>query len=375
VCDVRAKGKDKKDPRKQDCARRTKMGKEHRQGGGRKYKTQGEIFGTTPPKPVLEAKSRKQKTQGEIFGTTPAKVNIGAKAVAQESAVEAPPVTRLAKVKAKLGKKRAKQATAEEAVGEAAKPKKTMLEVRAEKKKTKAEQRAQALTEEQHRALYGAKERILLVGEGNFSFAKALCEHVGDGSEVFSTAFDSEATLASKYPDVADIRKEIETKYKSTTLVGVDATKLHKIEEFQGAFKKIVFNFPHIGGGEADVDKSVLKHRKLLADFFQSAVQCLSDERGAAIHVALKDGEPYKSWKIRQTGIASLPEDFDLLTAIPFVSSAWPGYAHRRTQGFDARVSKADSEELAKGAKIFIFGRRKVKIEQKVPDRKTIMKS
>jgi 25S rRNA (uracil2634-N3)-methyltransferase len=229
-------------------------------------------------------------------------------------------------------------------------------------KESKAAARAQAAIEQQHRDLYTPGDRILLVGEGNFSFARALCRNLGEGecSGLYATAFDNEATLKRKYPDVVEFRREVEEKFHATTLVGVDATRLHKVKEFRGAFRKIVFNFPHLGDGESDVEKSVANHRKLLADFFVSASKCLAEEKGAAIHVALKTGEPYKSWKIAQTVRMACPE-IDLVTAVPFVASAFEGYSHRRTHGFDERVSKVDSQELAKGAKVYVFGRRKQK--------------
>lgn len=231
------------------------------------------------------------------------------------------------------------------------------------KKRTRAEAKALALQEGQHRSLYAVGDKTLLVGEGNFSFARALCRGLGSGAGVIATCFDKDTVLGQKYPDAAEIRKDVEDKFGATTLVGVDATRIHKVQEFKGVFKTIVWNFPHIGGGETDVEKSVVQHRKLLSDFFTSAAQCLSDERGAAIHVALKEGEPYKSWKIAQTFRASCP-DLEMLTAVPFATTAWDGYAHRRTVGFDERISKKESEELAKGAKVYVFGRRKIKKDE-----------
>merc|ERR1712232_1213042 len=139
-----------------------------------------------------------------------------------------------------------------------------------------------------------------------------------------------------------------------------DATRIHKVKEFRGAFRKIVWNFPHSSDAGADVETSIAYHRKLLADFFVSAEKCLVDDRGAAIHVALKEGEPYKSWKIVQTAKAACPE-IDFFTCVPFQPSAWDGYAHRRTIGYDERFSKADNEEISKGAKVFVFGRKKVR--------------
>merc|ERR1719198_1149098 len=129
----------------------------------------------------------------------------------------------------------------------------------------------------------------------------------------------------------------------------------HDIKQFRGAFHKVVFNFPHLGEGEKDVDKSIEQHINLLAKFAKSAEQCLTDTPGAQIHISLKLGEPYKSWKVG-TAVRTTCPNLDLLNAVQFMVSAWYGYHHRRTAGFEEKFSKAYSEELAKGAKVYVFG-------------------
>jgi 25S rRNA (uracil2634-N3)-methyltransferase len=232
---------------------------------------------------------------------------------------------------------------------------------------SKKEAKMQALLVKQHQALYAPGERILLVGEGNFSFARALCKQLGSGAGVYATCLDSDATLTQKYPDAAECRKEIEESYGGTCLTGVDATRLHKVKEFRDAFKKIVFNFPHLGTGEKDVEKIIALHRKFLAAFFVSAAKCLDPRQHSSIHVALKTSEPYKSFKIVQIVRAACPE-LDLSTVAPFMPAAWDGYAHRRTIGFSEKYSKADSEELAKGAKVYVFGRSRTAVEDEDED-------
>lgn len=226
----------------------------------------------------------------------------------------------------------------------------------------KKEARHQSSLEKMHRDLYAGGERILLVGEGNFSFAHALCKHLGSGAGVYATCLDSEAELKEKYADAPRCKKEIEEELGGTVLTGVDATRLHKVKEFKGAFRKIVFNFPHLGTGEKDVEKSVSSHRQLLAAFFKSAVQCLDPSKESSIHISLKVGEPYKSWKLVQTQKAAVPE-LDLRTVVQFVASAWPGYNHRRTKGFSEAVSKKESEELANGCKVYVFRQNRQKAE------------
>jgi len=232
----------------------------------------------------------------------------------------------------------------------------SLTQATATPKRTKKENKIVAIKERNHKALYAGDSRILLVGEGNFSFASALCRHLGTGANVIATAFDSETKLNHKYPDAANHRKAVDDELGGTTLVGVDATRVHHVREFKEAFRTIIWNFPYAGGGEADVAKGIEMHVKLLSDFFKSALQCLDPEQESTIHVALKSGEPYKSWKIVQVAKAACPDQLELLNVVPFAPSAWPGYEHRRTKGFNERFSKKDSEELEKGAKVYIFG-------------------
>lgn len=82
---------------------------------------------------------------------------------------------------------------------------------------------------------------------------------------------------------------------------GVDCRQLSTIRNgaWDGEFDRIVFQFPHLGTGETDVGKNVAEHRKLLSDFFREAEKCLNMRNtNAQVHVTLKLGEPYASWKV-----------------------------------------------------------------------------
>jgi len=193
---------------------------------------------------------------------------------------------------------------------------------------------------------------VLLVGEGNLSFARSLCEHLGKGDTVFATNLDSETTIKRKYADAEENQKFIE-ETGGTVLYGVDACRIHCIKEFRRTFRTIVWNFPHTGSGQTDVEKNTAEHRELLSKFFASSKRCLTKEKNASIHVSLKEGEPYKSWKIVKVARAAC--NIDLKTVARFMPSEWPGYEHRRTIGFLEHFSNADNVELEKGAKTYVF--------------------
>lgn len=166
-------------------------------------------------------------------------------------------------------------------------------------------------------------DRVLLIGEGDFSFALSLSRH-HNISNIVATCYDSNEALKEKYPDATAtvatlIRPNNETtptertgcepdvwngfspaqsdddeqkmhdsplanKERSNTNAvvhfDIDATKLSTIHKKtlrpHAPFTKIVFNFPHVGGLSTDVNRQVRSNQQLLVDFFRSAKPLLA---------------------------------------------------------------------------------------------------
>ena len=67
---------------------------------------------------------------------------------------------------------------------------------------------------------------VLLVGEGNFSFARALARRFGGlGTRIVATSYDTREQVLAKYPDATEILEELNTA-GVTVVHGVDATQL-----------------------------------------------------------------------------------------------------------------------------------------------------
>jgi 25S rRNA (uracil2634-N3)-methyltransferase len=97
---------------------------------------------------------------------------------------------------------------------------------------------------------------VLLVGEGNFTFARALTilthTHRLAASRIVATSLDSRAELLAKYAECEGILSLLERR-GVTVLHGVDARTLHEHKKLRTIqFNKIVFNFPHEGRGISD---------------------------------------------------------------------------------------------------------------------------
>lgn len=103
-------------------------------------------------------------------------------------------------------------------------------------------------------------DTILLVGEGNFSFARALVNLDLSQSpfssqaatrvipeNITATSYDSEDDCYAKYPDAKDIVSELKGKGVEV-MFNVDATKISsKGIGKRKVYDRVVFNFPHAG--------------------------------------------------------------------------------------------------------------------------------
>lgn len=100
---------------------------------------------------------------------------------------------------------------------------------------------------------FTASDTILLVGEGNFSFARALfssghetLSHLPP-SNVTATTYDSEDACYGKYPDAKEIVQGLREKGVKV-LFDIDARRLEVCKELKKqTWQRIVWNFPHAG--------------------------------------------------------------------------------------------------------------------------------
>lgn len=132
----------------------------------------------------------------------------------------------------------------------------------------------------------GRHRRVLLVGEGDFSFTLALLRATGDvAMSTTATSYDAREDVVRRYRGEANLTT-LSRDYgdRVRVLHGVDATDLTTAIGFSEKFDRVVFNFPHIAG-KAKMDRN----RALLGGYLKSARDVLS-ERGV-IEVALAPGQ------------------------------------------------------------------------------------
>nr|KAF6437895.1 hypothetical protein HJG59_008631 [Molossus molossus] len=124
-----------------------------------------------------------------------------------------------------------------------------------------------------------APRRLLLVGEGNFSFAVAVSETLDPSTSLTATCLQRPADLT---PDPV-ARENLQRLRERGTKIrfGVDCTQLaDAFELHEREFDRICFNFPHCGR-----KAGVARNRDLLAKFFQRSQDKSFHIEGALNHI------------------------------------------------------------------------------------------
>jgi 25S rRNA (uracil2634-N3)-methyltransferase len=220
-----------------------------------------------------------------------------------------------------------------------------------------------------------SSHRILLLGEGDLSFARSLVSHHAC-TDVVATVYEKEAELKEKYPHAAENIRVIE-EGSGSVRYGIDATKKGGIwKEFTGKIDRVIFNFPHVGGKSTDVNRQVRYNQELLVAFFTNALPVLAlpvpakqvvgeegweeipAEEGGKIVVTLFEGDPYTLWNVRDLARHA---GLGVERSFRFQAEAYEGYGHVRTLGVLKRKDGKEGggwkgEERA--ARSFVFVRK-----------------
>lgn len=235
---------------------------------------------------------------------------------------------------------------------------------------------------------FESTETLLLVGEGDFSFACSIVKQAFiDPANLIATSYDSKEELFEKYPTVEDNLKYLKEEGVQV-LHDVDALNMaHSLKLPTNAKKAtaglfspnkklnyIMFNFPHTGRGMKDMDRNVRDHQKLVLGYFKSCKHLLSlvndDTRNdlagyddiqpnntQKIILSLFEGEPYVSWGVKALARS---EDYRVERSGAFNWGTFVGYHHKRTNGIRDTTKPA----VERDARIYVFNKALTKEER-----------
>ncbi|WRX28529.1 25S rRNA (uridine-N(3))-methyltransferase BMT5-like - like 1 [Theobroma cacao] len=176
---------------------------------------------------------------------------------------------------------------------------------------------------------YSSRHEILLVGEGDFSFAACLARSFGSAANMVATSLDSKEMLKRKYSGAMTNLEELK-ELGCTIIHGVDANTMSRHALLKSKlFDQIVFNFPHAGFLYREQDIFQIKlHQNLVQGFLRNASDMLTD-RGE-VHITHKTAHPFGEWKIeklaKEVGLGLFREE-------SFWLWDYPGYGNKRGDG------------------------------------------
>lgn len=175
---------------------------------------------------------------------------------------------------------------------------------------------------------YSSFQKILLVGEGDFSFSACLARQFGSAVNMVATSLDPREIVYAKHWSCATHLQELK-RLGCRVLHEVDVKEMNRHPTLINMeFDVIVFNFPHAGHfpGLCERNVKLIKmHREILKAFFKSASDMLSS--GGEVHVTHRDDYPYNIWKVEKLANGA---GLYLKEKVEFQKKDYPGYHNKR---------------------------------------------
>ncbi|CAA7062463.1 unnamed protein product [Microthlaspi erraticum] len=178
---------------------------------------------------------------------------------------------------------------------------------------------------------YSNNQKILLVGEGDFSFSLSLARSFGSARNLTATSLDTREEVERKYMNGKASVEELE-RLGCNVVHGVNVHSMTNDFRLFGRYdRRIIYNFPHSGFGFRQEHEGyyITLHQALVKGFLKSAREMVKEE-GGEIHVTHKTTHPYSEWKIE-----TLAEDegLFLMRQMEFNISKFPGYSNKKGSG------------------------------------------
>eukprot|EP00993_Chasmostoma_nieuportense_P001592 NODE_245_length_2609_cov_21.550766_g228_i0.p1 GENE.NODE_245_length_2609_cov_21.550766_g228_i0~~NODE_245_length_2609_cov_21.550766_g228_i0.p1 ORF type:complete len:827 (-),score=230.85 NODE_245_length_2609_cov_21.550766_g228_i0:61-2541(-) len=172
-------------------------------------------------------------------------------------------------------------------------------------------------------ALLSGEQEVLLIGEGDFSFACSVAYQRGTAIGMVCTTLDSAIEMREKYPDAPSNTEQIR-RMGGDVCYRFNATHDFSLDSnLSRRFDAVVWNFP-LAGDPTDTNT----HLDLLFVFLDQIAALLKPESGSRVYLTLPVHPPYSTWNIAKL-IGNNPKRLFKLTArVPFDFLLFPGYTY-----------------------------------------------
>ncbi|KAL9147129.1 hypothetical protein ABFS82_13G154500 [Erythranthe guttata] len=169
---------------------------------------------------------------------------------------------------------------------------------------------------------YSSRHRILVVGDGDFSFSASLAVAFRTASNMTATSLDSLEFLKSNYGYAASNIDKLKSR-GCQVMHEIDATVMASKKPFKDLkYDRIVFNFPFAGFYKSySIKYQLFRHKGLVNQFMRNAREMISED--GEIHISHKTNAFHIDWDLES--IASLHR-LRLIEAVKFNLGDYPGY-------------------------------------------------
>ncbi|KAL2475962.1 protein of unknown function (DUF2431) [Abeliophyllum distichum] len=169
---------------------------------------------------------------------------------------------------------------------------------------------------------YNSYHRILLVGEGDFSFSAGLAMAFGSAFFMIATSLDSRDFLKKNYKHAMSNIEKLRSR-GCIVMHEIDATKISNHHFLGGkTFDRVIFNFPFAGFfKELSREAQLIKHRRLVSLFLKNAKEMVSEN--GEIHISHKTNSFHREWNLESLASS---HRLKLIEAVELNQYDYPGY-------------------------------------------------
>ncbi|PIA27283.1 hypothetical protein AQUCO_08100017v1 [Aquilegia coerulea] len=193
---------------------------------------------------------------------------------------------------------------------------------------------------------YCSSHKILLVGEGDFSFSACLAKAFASASNMIATSLDSKNKLKENYGDAMSNINHLKNK-GCTILHEVDATVMASHPVLRGLkFDRIIYNFPLVGFFNESRRAQLKRNRNLVLMFMKNAKELITGD--GEIHITHKSSTFYCEWNLENLGKQNR---LKLIEEVEFNLRHYPGYNNKYGFGGDENFNCYPSKTYKFGLK------------------------